>query len=123
MSESTSEFFVVSKGCFVKHAQGTSEEECIECGSWIAHWENISGEEIPKECPLCSVRFCSDDPEREPVGAHVRFYHSSKKLFPLVKGVWIIPVCKSCNSSGDGAKLKFDICAVTADECDSDEID
>ena len=68
----------------VTNINGTSDNIC-KCGSWLAHWKNYSGQELPTYCPESS---CIQKPE---VGAHVQKGNSTDKSW------YIIPFCKKHN--------------------------
>jgi len=67
----------------VKNLNGTTNNKC-NCGSWINHWNNYSGQTTKK----CVVKGCDNLPE---VGGHVQKNSASDKSW------YIIPICKSCN--------------------------
>jgi len=76
----------------VKNLNETSEKTC-SCGSWLKHWEKISGKKADK----CYIIGC--DNESDLVGGHVQ------KVY-LDKNHYIIPLCKSCNGMRD---KEFDV--------------
>jgi hypothetical protein len=49
----------------IRNINGTSHTHCV-CGSWLAHWENFSGQTKPFYCP--AIRCINTDI----VGAHVQ---------------------------------------------------
>jgi hypothetical protein len=71
----------------IKNANGTADREC-ECGSWLEHWENFSGQTATK----CAVSGCDNIATD---GAHV--------TRPIAKNddykthSYIVPMCKSHN--------------------------
>lgn len=69
----------------VKNINGTSQNTC-NCGSWLYHWKNFSGQALPAYCPRES---CTGKPE---VGAHVQ------KDTPSDNSWYIIPLCTGCNA-------------------------
>jgi len=69
----------------VNNINGTSQNIC-KCGSWLKHWENFSGQLLPKYCP---EKACMKAPE---VGAHVQKGDSSDRSW------YIIPLCKDHNA-------------------------
>ncbi len=68
----------------VTNINGTSPNVC-ECGSWIQHWKNFSGQSVPLFCP---EKDCRQKPE---VGAHVQKDGSNDR------GWYIVPLCTKCN--------------------------
>ena len=68
----------------VKNINGTSDNTC-KCGSWLEHWEQFSGQDLPKDCP---VENCHQTPE---VGAHVQ------KDGEPGSSWYIVPLCKTHN--------------------------
>ncbi len=68
----------------VKNLNGTSGNTC-NCGSWLQHWKNYSGQTANK----CVVNNCGNNPE---VGGHVQ------KDSLLDQNWYIIPICKTCNA-------------------------
>jgi len=70
-----------------KNETDTGEENCSRCGSWIKHWEFVTGQRRPSKC---SVFGCT-----KPVtdGTHIFNYKRQ------VQGHWIAPTCHECNVS------------------------
>lgn len=68
----------------VNNVNGTSDNTC-KCGSWLAHWEKFSGQEIPT---YCAEKACTAKPE---VGAHVQKDSAADKSW------YIVPLCSSHN--------------------------
>jgi len=98
----------VPAGTVLINVNGSSEksEECPNCGAWINHWHELSGEEIPDDGD-CSIKDCKGltmekegKPQRKQVidGCHVK-----------IKGrgntVYIAPLCHGCNTRPDGTEL------------------
>lgn len=73
----------------VKNINGTTQNTC-KCGSWLAHWENFSGQSLPTYCPEAS---CLNKPE---VGAHVQ------KDDPNDQSWYIVPLCREHNAQTGG---------------------
>lgn len=69
----------------VKNLKGTSGKSC-NCGSWLTHWENFSGE----EALFCSALDCMNLAE---VGAHIKLQGSND--------TFIVPLCQEHNSIQD----------------------
>lgn len=69
----------------IKNINGTSQYTCA-CGSWLAHWENYSGQ---------TVAFCPESTclKTSLVGAHVQKAHSSDDNW------YIYPLCSAHNQS------------------------
>lgn len=87
----------------VKSAKGTSKwpDPLCRCDNWLKHWyinmifvdADYAEEMIARtSCPLCGKPITNKNPL---VGAHVQ------KTFSDDRDYYIIPVCKSCNSSGN----------------------
>lgn len=85
----------------VESAKGTSKwpDPACRCKDWLSHWyENmrfIDSRYANKmiattSCPLCNQPITEENPL---VGAHVQ------KILSNDRDYYIIPVCKSCNSS------------------------
>lgn len=89
----------------VKNLNGTSDNTCDKCGTWLNHWENLSGE----VAILCSCKDCDGFAE---VGAHVQKNTSDCSWY-------IVPLCKECNKkpSTDVFELKEDTVLVSARKC------
>lgn len=68
----------------VKNLNGTAERACTSCGSWLKHWENLSGEKADK---------CSGCRKKATVGGHVKKVNGSLH--------YITPLCDSCNKRED----------------------
>ena len=66
----------------IKNINGTWGNTC-KCGSWLNHWKNFSGQELPE---YCSEENCHHKPE---VGAHVQKDDSTDHSW------YIIPLCKT----------------------------
>lgn len=69
----------------LKNINGTADNVC-SCDSWIAHWENFSGEKAPGYCP---VIMCTG---KDIVGAHVQKGGNSTN-----QNWYIYPLCKAHN--------------------------
>lgn len=78
---------------------GTGAKDCT-CGSWSDHWLQFSGLPWPARC---AVRDCGARPT---VGAHI--YNDA------VPGVWIAPMCASCNALFYSFSLKPETQLVSA---------
>ena len=83
-----------------KNVNGTSDRRC-NCGSWLQHWINFSGQTWPKKC---SVVNCSNPAE---VGAHV--YNSLASMYE-----YIVPMCKSCNGKNEPFAIDEGVVKVSA---------
>ncbi|MBS9424027.1 hypothetical protein [Photorhabdus caribbeanensis] len=68
----------------VKNINGTGDNACSKCGSWLNHWIKHTGQN-PHEC---SVLFCSNSAQ---VGAHVQ------KVGSTDRGWYIVPFCREHN--------------------------
>jgi hypothetical protein len=67
---------------------GTEDNPC-SCGSWLNHWVNFSGQEIPYQCPVAG---CDNITL---IGAHVQ------KNDPSDNAWYIIPLCLTHNAYTD----------------------
>ena len=81
---------VSSKDVWAKPKEGSS--------CWLEYWNKYCKEYYPKYCPDCRKRIYSDN---ELVGAHV------KKCYSIDNNVYIVPVCKSCNTAGGTDNHEF----------------
>lgn len=86
----------------VQNANGTSKFSPSGYSSWLEYWEGYNGK-LQKfslyKCPACGAShyrsgFC---------GAHVRKYNSADK------SLYIVPICKECNSRTDKFDLSEDL--------------
>ncbi len=68
----------------VKNLIGTSDKSCPTCGSWLRHWEKLSGC-VADECSACT--------NKATVGGHVKKLSSYEH--------YITPLCDSCNKRID----------------------
>lgn len=68
----------------VTNINGTTDNKC-KCGSWLDHWKNFSGQQLPLKCP---VYFCDNTPTD---GGHVQ------RESYLDRSWYIIPLCKAHN--------------------------
>ena len=93
----------------VINIKGTGWKNC-KCGSWIAHWENFSGE-IAYEC---SVKGCNGVGV---LGAHIKLHDieaMSKDGEDLSNKHFIVPMCDSHNKQADVLTLKKGVIVVKA---------
>ena len=90
---------------WLRHKGGTKDRKC-KCGSWIKHYEKLSGLIRGK----CSVYGCTS-PATD--GAHVCVSRSKSQ------SEWIALTCSSCNprSSTDEFRVVLDTKLVTARKC------
>jgi hypothetical protein len=72
----------------VRNVAGSSRSGTCKCGSWIAHWEKISGRKRPGRCAVDGCGGSVSD------GAHVQSLDGRTD-----KKWWIAPTCTSCNRS------------------------
>ena len=66
----------------VKNLHGTAERACTSCGTWLKHWEKLSGEKA-SYCGSCYAM-------QNLVGAHVRLVNGDGTNY-------ITPLCGACN--------------------------
>jgi len=84
------------------NVNGTSQITC-ECGSWLNHWKNFSGQALSQ---WCSEKSCIKAPE---VGAHVQKDNSTDKAW------YIVPLCKPHNGeTGKSLELVGSVAFVSA---------
>jgi len=81
----------------VKNLNGTSDNDCPKCGTWLKHWEKLSGK-TADECACCS--------QKATVGAHVQKAESDNNKW------YIVPLCKKCN--GKSSTEEFNVYEVLA---------
>lgn len=81
----------------VENVSGTAEfSPPSDFESWIDFWSKNTGLPVPV---TCQNDICEHTGEKqEIVGAHVKFFFEGEE-------VWIAPLCKACNSSGDSGFL------------------
>jgi hypothetical protein len=93
----------------VNNINGTTGRTC-NCGSWLNHWKNFSGQTLSK---YCYEEKCIQEPE---VGAHVQKDSISDKSW------YIVPLCKGHNGeTGKSLNLVDSVKLVSAnvsDTCD-----
>ncbi len=86
----------------VFNINGTGDNVC-SCGSWLAHWNNYSGQVLPAYCP---EKKCRQKPE---VGAHVQKARSGDDRW------YIIPLCKAHNGeTGESLDISDTVVLVSA---------
>ncbi len=92
----------------VHNLNGTSENKC-KCGSWILHWEKISGKSRPQHCVVVG---CTNTPE---FGGHVQKRTGTASWF-------IIPICRSCNGKlGEDLEVQASTEFVSANKAETCE--
>lgn len=89
----------------VKNLNGTSANTCGKCGTWINHWQNLSG----KEALLCGRKDCTGIAE---LGAHVQKVSGDTAWY-------IVPLCSDCNhiSSDETFEIDSDTPLIRAVAC------
>ncbi len=87
----------------VNNIDGTSDNSC-NCGSWLDHWENYSGQSMPT---YCSEKNCTKKPE---VGAHVQKDSSYDKDW------YIIPLCSGHNKKATSLEVVDSVVLVSANK-------
>ena len=96
----------VSKGTILINKNGSSKtsKTCPNCGTWIKHWERLSGQKAPNDGD-CAVEKCDGKIEKGHLarieGCHVIVKDGTDK------SVYIAPLCESCNHRTEGAELKL----------------
>jgi len=86
-----------------KNKIGTSNRNCVKCGSWKDHWCKHTSKSWPMQC---SVENCVSPAA---VGAHV--IHSD------IVGERIVPMCTSCNGGTGSFNLKGGTSLGPAQQC------
>ena len=84
---------------FVKHVSSKETWQYPKDGSesWLEYWYNNSKYSYPSYCPDCGQRVYKSDL----VGAHVMKENSFDKK------IYIIPVCRQCNTKGASDNHSF----------------
>jgi len=85
----------------VKNINGTSQNNC-KCGSWLDHWKNFSGQQIPK---FCSEKNCT---EKQILGAHVQKDSSTDRSW------YIVPLCNGHNGKAASLEISDSVALVSA---------
>lgn len=86
----------------VFNINGTADNECECCGSWLEHWKTWTRSDREK----CCVNGCNNDAQ---VGAHVMIDDQRFK-----RCWWIVPFCRGCNKRTDQMELDARIALVSA---------
>ncbi|KAA6464890.1 hypothetical protein DYQ86_02735 [Acidobacteria bacterium AB60] len=71
---------------WVTNINGTATGDC-GCGSWLNHWENLSGRPVPQTCAVITCYY------RPSAGAHVQKEDGSDSSW------FIVPLCEDHNES------------------------
>ena len=85
----------------VKNVKDTSDEISPYKHEWIGYWQDKTWLRVPTTC--ANVGCNNKDAAPEIVGAHVRIVVEPNND----KNAWIVPLCKSCNSSENKAEMKL----------------
>ncbi len=85
----------------VKNVKDTSDEISPYKHEWIGYWQDKTWLRVPTTC--ANVGCNNKDAAPEIVGAHVRIVGEPNND----KNAWIVPLCKSCNSSENKAEMKL----------------
>ena len=85
----------------VYHADSNPSWDTPKDGSktWFEYWKKYSRAYVPYKCPDCGKLFINNS---DIVGAHV------KKRFSSDNSVYIVPVCRECNSRGGSDNHSFE---------------
>ncbi len=90
--------YSVSKQVTVKNENGTSSRSACGCGSWIAHWEKISGQ----SAGLCVIEGCQ---KKGTEGAHTTRPLAENDDYKTHS--YIVPMCSMHNGKhGESFKTK-----------------
>ena len=90
----------------LKNEIGTSARPNCTCGSWIGHWEKLSG----LKADTCSVEGCNLDGTE---GAHITRPNAKNEDYQTHS--FIVPMCKTHNGKhGESLKSKAGITFVWA---------
>ena len=94
----------VPAGTVLINKSGTSKTSpcCPNCGSWIDHWERISGKTVPTP-GNCAIQGCTGRTKDGKL-ARIEGCHVTIKGYTDQR-VFIAPICQCCNQKGDGAEL------------------
>ena len=85
----------------VKNVKDTSDEISPYKHEWIGYWQDKTWLRVPTAC--ANVGCNNKDASPEVVGAHVRIVGEPNND----KNAWIVPLCKSCNSSENKEKMEL----------------
>ena len=94
---------VAPAGTILINRRNTSKtsHSCPNCGSWIKHWNILSGKTIPVKGD-CAVSGCDGRTRNgdlaEIVGCHVMIKKTGNEED---RNVYIAPLCESCNQRAD----------------------
>lgn len=88
----------------IKNAVGTAEKDCSSCGTWLKHWEKLTG----TTASVCGVMNCN---RTDLVGAHVR------KVGGYDSALYIYPLCAGCNQSTEELNVWEKYQFVSANPC------
>lgn len=86
----------------VKNLNGTSDNACTVCGSWLKHWEKKSGKK-KDECGACT--------NKATVGAHVQKADGKDNAW------YIVPLCDACNKKSSDETFNVYEPLVSAVKC------
>lgn len=93
------------------NAMGSSEDRVIydnvEYDSTMVNaWEVLTGSSKEQIGNKCCNKFCESENPDDLVGAHVVLSKPTQKLQPNEE-FYIVPLCRSCNSSGPNKKIEL----------------
>ncbi|WP_277058897.1 hypothetical protein [Trichlorobacter lovleyi] len=87
--------YKVDKPVLLQNEKGTAARPNCTCGTWIDHWENLSG----LKAGHCSVAGCEKEGT---VGAHITRPNAKNEAYKTHS--YIVPMCKDHNGK-HGEKL------------------
>ena len=87
----------------VKNLNGTSDNACSKCGTWLKHWEKLSGKTANK-CGHCTTK-------KATVGAHVQKAEGNDSKW------YIVPLCAECNKKPSTEEINVYETLVSAVKC------
>lgn len=87
----------------VRNVEETSDEHSVFKHEWAGFWQDKTWLKFPS---VCANSDCTNDTESpEIVGAHVRINGEPDND----KMAWIVPLCKSCNSSDNKSEMELSL--------------
>lgn len=93
-------YFDVNK---IRNVEDTSDEDSPFEHEWSGFWQDKTWLAFPSKCANVSCK--NDDPSPKIVGAHVRKEGEPNND----RNAWIVPLCKSCNSSENKSEMELAI--------------
>ena len=85
----------------VRNVEDTSDEVSPCKHEWIGYWQDKTWLRVPTTC--ANICCSNEDSSPEIVGAHVRITTEPNND----RNAWIVPLCKSCNSSENKLEMEL----------------